>query len=151
MSGIQVSWTIEGTTELARNLRGLTTSLKDFKKPLTAIAESLKKSFSGEVFSTQGAVINAKWKRLSPYTVAQKARQGFPPDPLVRTGAMQRGFVSRVSSEQAVVGNSMDYFKYHQSNKPRSGNLPRRVMMKLNENMKQMIVKEFQAYITKNK
>lgn len=150
MSGFQISWTIEGVTELSRNLRGMETNLKNFTKPLTKIAQSLVKSFGGEVFDTQGAVIGEKWKRLSPYTVAQKARQGFPPDPLVRTGAMKRGFKAIVTSEQVVIGNTQDYFKYHQSNKPRS-KIPRRRMMKLNEQMKQMIVKEFQDHIRLNK
>lgn len=150
MAGFHISWEIEGVTELSRNLRGIETSLKDFKKPLTRIAKSLVKSFGGEVFDTQGAVIGERWKRLSPYTVAQKARLGFPADTLVRTGAMKKGFKSVVTSDQAVIGNTQDYFRYHQSNKPRS-HIPRRVMMKLNENMKEMIVKEFQNHIRLNK
>lgn len=149
-SGIQLSWTIEGTTELSRKLVGIQTRLTDFSKPLKKISDSLVKSFSGEVFDTEGGSIGVKWAPLTLGTIMEKDSQGYTGGTLERTGAMRRGFRGVVTSDQAVIGNDMDYFKYHQSNKPRH-RLPRRVMMKLNENMKQMIVKAFQAYIYANK
>jgi len=51
-----------------------------------------------------------------------------------------------VSSEQAVIHNTAEYFKYHQSRQPRS-RLPRRAMMALGNNQKAEIVRFFQAYI----
>lgn len=150
MSGIKLTWTIEGATELARNLQGMETSLKDFTKPLKRISDSLVKTFGNDVFSSKGSAIGETWAPLAQSTLEEKARLGYPSDPLIRTGAMKGGFKAMVSTDQALIGNEMDYFKYHQSNKPRS-RIPRRVMMKLTENMKQMIVKEFQDYIRTNK
>src|SRR3954469_4067798 len=146
MAGLKLQWSIEGATQLSRRLESLSANTRNLTVPFRKSADSLIRTFSRDVFSTQGAVIGEKWKRLSPYTVAQKARQGFPTDPLVRTGKMQRSFTSIVSSQQAVVYNTQDYFKYHQSNKPRS-HLPRRVMMKLGEMQKQQVVKIFQRYL----
>lgn len=145
-----LSWTIEGEQELSRQLLGVETNLRDFTRPLTTIAKNLTDLFSTEVFSSDGAVLGERWARLSPYTVAQKARSGWPPDTLVRTGAMKAGFKSIVTSDQATLYNTQDYFKYHQSNQPRF-KLPRRVMMKLGNNQKEMIVKEFQRFIKEAK
>lgn len=142
----EIQWTIEGEVALSRRLEGLSANLRDMTTPFRKSADMLIGVFSTDVFETQGGAIGQKWQRLSPYTVAQKARHGFPSQPLVRTGAMQRAFTSIVSSDQAVVYNTATYFKYHQSNKPRS-RLPRRVMMAMGETQKQQVVKTFQRYI----
>ena len=141
-----IEWSIEGQTELSRVLLNVTADLKDYSQPFRQSANMLVRQFSQEVFATQGAVLGERWKRLSPYTVSQKARLGFTGGPLVRTGQMQRSFQSIVSSDQAVVRNTAPYFPYHQSNQPRS-KLPRRVMMKLTQNSKAEIVRHFQEFI----
>lgn len=144
---MQITWSIEGQTQLSRVLLGMTSHLKDYKTPLKSSAKKLVSIYSGEVFTTEGAVINEQWKRLSPRTVAQKARSGFGDAGLLqRTGTMKRSFKSVVSSTQAVISNDADYFKYHQSNKDRHL-IPRRVMMKLADPQKEMVVREFQKYL----
>jgi phage gpG-like protein len=142
----QLQWTIEGTTELSRVLIGMGSGLSDYTYPFTESAVYLKSVFSKDVFDTQGAAIGERWKRLSPYTVAQKARKGYPSTPLIGTGRMRGSFQSIVSTDQAVIYNTAEYFKYHQSKLPRA-HLPRRVMMKLAENHKQQIIKFFQEHI----
>lgn len=142
----QLSWTIEGEKQFSRRLRGLQTNLKDFSTPLGIIAGKLKATFGGDVFTTQGGAIGEHWKALAPGTLKLKARRGFSSMPLIATGAMKAGFRSEVSSDQAVISNTQDYFKYHQSNKPRH-RLPRRVMMKLGNQQREMIQKEFQKFI----
>lgn len=144
--GFQLEWDIEGEKQLSRKLQIDASAIKDFRKPFTTAANSLKKIFEQDVFQTQGAVIGEKWARLSPYTVAQKARLGFPLQPLVRTGFMRGAFKTAVSSDQAVIYNDAEYFKYHQSNRPRT-RLPRRVMMKLGLNQREMVVKVFHEFI----
>ena len=144
----QIQWEIEGSRELSRVLNNVSRAAKDFKKPLGQSAVMLRKLFEGDVFVTEGAAIQRKWARLSPATVASKARSGypFPTKPLVATGKMQKSFYTRVYSEYAVVGNNADYFKYHQSNKPRK-RLPRRVMMRIDNERKVEIVRFFQAHL----
>lgn len=144
--GFQVQWTIEGEKQLSRILLGMETGLSNFKKPLDTIARNLVSLFTNEVFQTRGGVIQESWASLSPYTLATKARRGLPAAPLIATGAMQHAFKSAVTSDQAIIYNTADYFKYHQSNQPRK-KLPRRVMMKIANKQKEMIVKEFQDFI----
>ena len=147
MADLQLSWSIEGDKELSRVLIGLGADLKDFRQPFNSSAEYLKRTFSTDVFNTQGRAIGEKWKRLSPATVAEKARLGYLSGPLIRTGLMQSSFRSIVQTDQAVVYNTAPYFKYHQSNAPRGPWLPRRAMMALGSNQKTEIVRYFQAYI----
>lgn len=146
---LQISWSIEGDKQFSRKLQGIETDLKDFTKPLKIIADKLQKVFSTDVFQTQGGAIQEAWPRLSPYTLAMKAKKGYPSTPLIATGAMQKGFRSIVSSDQATIFNVEDYFKYHQSNKPRK-RLPRRAMMKLGNQQREIIQKEFQLFIAKS-
>lgn len=143
---VEFSWTIEGEKQLSRTMIGVENKIKDLKPAFDQSAKKLISVFSKDVFDTEGAEIKSRWDRLSPYTVAQKARLGFPPDILIRTGRMKNSFKSLVTSEQAVITNDADYFPYHQSNKPRS-HLPRRVMMKLADNQKELVMKVFQEHI----
>jgi len=78
-------------------------------------------------------------------TIAQKAREGYPTDPLIRTGKMKNSFEAQASSMHGVIWNSVSYFKYHQSNQSRK-KLPRRAMMKLGEQQKQLVVKTFHTH-----
>jgi phage gpG-like protein len=147
MQGFQLQWEIEGERQLSRVLLGMSSKLTDYTPPFRDSANYLTGLFSRDVFSTQGAVIGERWQRLSPYTVAQKARRGHPSTPLVGTGAMQRSFQSIVSTDQAVIYNTAAYFKYHQSNKQPRTKLPRRVMMRIHDGQREQIVRYFQQYI----
>lgn len=144
--GFQIEWSVEGDKQLSRVLIGMASSMKDYTTPFSQSADYLRETFSRDVFDTQGGAIGEKWKRLSPYTVAQKARRGYPSTPLVGSGAMRESFKTLVSTDQAVVYNTAAYFKYHQSKAPRT-KLPRRLMMKLAPNLKEQVVKYFQEHI----
>jgi phage gpG-like protein len=139
-----IEWSIEGKQELSRNLRALSLSMDDWKEALGNAADLLTRTFSEDVFSTKGAAVGARWKPLSPATIARKARSGQSTDPLVGSGAMKSSFTSQVTSKMAVISNPVSYFKYHQSNRPRTGKLPRRVMMRLGQMQREQVVKEFQ-------
>lgn len=145
--GFRIEWKIEGEQALSRKLMGLANDLKDFRQPLGQSAHYLRQLYSRDVFDTKGGAISESWARLSPATVAAKARSGYGGKGILeRTGRMRKAFRHIVSSDQAVIYNTAEYFQYHQSNKPRN-RLPRRVMMKLAENQKQQVVKYFQVYI----
>lgn len=144
--GFHLSFAIEGEQQLSRRLIGLGQGVSDMSTPFNETASFLQGLFSKEVFTSQGAVLGEQWKRLSPYTIAQKARRGYPSDPLIGSGRMQNSFQSSSTATEAVIWNTSPYFKYHQSKLPRV-HLPRRVMMKLGEQQKQQIVKIFQLYL----
>lgn len=134
-----LTWTIEGKKELSRKLHGVSLEMKDWRAPLERAATNLVKVFSTDVFTTRGRAVGSTWAPLSPATIARKARGDTP---LIETGRMKGNFTKQVHADYAVIGNDTPYFKYHQSNKPRT-KLPRRVMMQLGNNQKQMIQREF--------
>lgn len=143
---VELSWSIEGSKQLSRVLRNIGEGIKDWQPAFRETAEELKKIFSNDVFSSKGSVIGEKWSPLKPRYLAKKLAQGYPADPLVKTGKMKAGFQSMFKGDYAEVWNSIAYFKYHQSSAPRSSNLPRRVMMKLGDQQKELVVKIFHTY-----
>lgn len=142
----QLTWSIEGEQQLARNLRGINESMGDWGPAFRKTAKELKSVFANDVFQTRGSAVGENWPPLKPTYLAEKRRQGFSGEPLVKTGKMQKSFKSIVKPDSATVFNSIVYSKYHQSNKSRSSNLPRRVMMKLGQDQREMIVKVFHTH-----
>lgn len=143
---LQLSWSIDGSKELSRVLNGIGEGIKDWRPAFKEAGDTLADIFSDDVFTSEGGVIGERWPALKPAYLAQKVKAGYPADTLIRTGKMKRSFKNTFSATSAEVTNSTAYFKYHQSNKARSSNLPRRVMMKLGENQKQLVVKVFHTY-----
>ena len=103
---LELKWTIEGETQLARRLNTVGKNVKDFKPEFKKSANFLKDFFGGEVFDSKGRAIGEPWKPRSvpkPYPLLQ------------RTGRMKRGFKAKASRLSGEVYNIVDYFKYHQS------------------------------------
>jgi phage gpG-like protein len=146
MANLSIEWSIEGDKQLSRTLLGIKAGAKDLTEPFRTASTNLRRTFESDVFSSKGAVIGARWKPLRPATIREKARLGYPSDTLVRTGAMQRSFRTVVSTDQAVIYNTAEYFKYHQFNQARA-KIPRRVMMRLAEAQKVMVVRVFQEHL----
>lgn len=146
----QLTWTIEGEQQLVRNLRGVREAMGEWKPAFNKTARELKKIFANDVFASKGRVVGENWPPLKPTYLAEKRAQGFSTDPLIKTGKMQKSFQSIIKPDSATIFNAIAYFRYHQSNKPRSSNLPRRVMMKLGNDQKTMIVKIFHTHFINN-
>lgn len=142
----QLGWEIEGEKQLSRVLFGLNKDITNLHKPFETATRRMRTTFEKDVFLTRGRVIDESWKPLSPVTIARKARLGQSRDPLVATGKMKRSFKTIVTNDMGVVYNTAEYFKYHQSNQPRS-RLPRRVMMKLANDQREEIVQIFHKHI----
>lgn len=131
---------VSGTADIHRKLRKLGTSLTDLRISMMEIGDDTARYFSNQGFNSQGGVFGAVWKPLTRSTMNQKAKKYPGRSPLVRTGKMRDSFTYVASSRQVLVGNSADYFKYHQSTLPRN-KLPRRQMMGVNSQI-QKIIKE---------
>ena len=136
MSDLKLSWKIQGEEQLSRKLKGLGGKVKNFKPEFKKSADFLSGFFSGEVFDSEGRAIGEKWPGGSGYHKLQ------------RTGRMRRSFKTKSKKFSGEVYNAMDYFKYHQSSRPR-GKLPRRVMMKLTNQLKDKIVGFFHTGVWK--
>jgi len=55
-----------------------------------------------QIFATQGSVIGRPWAPLSPKTIKQKQRKGFPLEPLVRTGRLRASLTDETSNEMVL-------------------------------------------------
>lgn len=139
---MKLQFEIEGRKELSRRLEKISNDSQNWQNTFEKVGLRLANFFGGEVFRTEGAVFGEPWEALSDSTVRQKLKKGYTPKPLVASGTMQKSFNYNAAPMSVEVFNPVDYFKYHQSNKPRK-KLPRRIMMKLDEMRKQIIVKEF--------
>lgn len=144
----QLSWSIEGEQQLARNLRGVKESMGDWTPAFRKTAKDLQAIFANDVFQTKGKAVDEDWPPLKPTYLAQKRKQGYSDEPLIKTGKMQKAFKSKFKPDSAKIWNAIQYSMYHQSNKPRS-KLPRRVMMKLGNDQKELVVKIFHTHFIK--
>lgn len=146
---MQIQFAIEGELELSRRLTGMAVMVEDWSPAFSMAVEDLKEIFSGAVFDTEGAAVDAYWSPLSRAYALKKARE-FPGKGILEaTGKMRNSFLSKFDATSATIWNAATYFKYHQSNQPRT-KMPRRIMMKLTENMKQLVVEDFNRYMRDN-
>lgn len=143
-----VTWSIEGEKQLSRNLVIMADRIEDWTPAFQDTAETLKDTFSKDVFSSEGSVIQERWSPLSQAYAYRKAQKYPGKGILEATGTMKNSFMTLWRPDMAMVWNDIAYFKYHQSNKPRS-KLPRRVMMKLGNSQKTMVMKIFHNYFHK--
>ena len=125
--------TLEGEKQLSRRLGKLADNISDFQPEISDSTSLLKTFFSVDVFNTRGSAIGESW-------VARKKE--YPWKILERTGRMRRSFATRAEKLKGEVWNAVTYFKYHQSGMPRT-RLPRRVMMKLTNQLKDEIISIF--------
>ena len=137
---MQISFSIEGEVQLSRRLKGISVDARNWRPQLKKIGEYLVEVFSGPVFKTEGREIGEPWKK-------RKDSNTWPL--LQRSGKMRRSFKHTVMMTSVNIMNTTDYFKYHQSKKPRR-KLPRRIMMKLDNERKQGVVKIIHKSLVKD-
>ena len=132
---IYLDATLEGEQQLSRRLGIVADGVEDFSPALENIADELLHSVD-ENFSQRGGLFGG-WP----------ARKDDNPWPLLeKTGEMRGSFMSAVKSDYLELGNADPKFKFHQSNQPRT-RLPRRVMLKIDQQRKVYITKAFQQYL----
>lgn len=143
---LNISWEIEGERQLSRRLRGIGDQMEDWTEAFKETADHLEDTFRNDVFDTEGRAIGEKWEPLSPAYRAWK-EQNYPGKGILeRTGTMRSNFDSVHKKDMAMIWNDTPYFKYHQSNKSRRGNLPRRPAMKLYHRQREDVQKIFLTY-----
>ena len=137
MAQVQVSFEVEGNKEVAAMFDTAGKRAGNMREPMTRIRDMMLKTFDLN-FASHGKVLGEPWK---------PRRIGRPWPMLERTGMMRNSFTGRVGGNFVELYNTQNYFKYHQSNKPRKSNLARRVMMKIDETRRRDIIKELQIHI----
>jgi phage gpG-like protein len=132
---IEINFSIEGEKQMSRRLQNIGKGMKDFTPEFKTSTDFLKLYFTNEVFDTKGGAIGEPWK-------PRKNESQYTYPILEKTGMMRRSFTTKNEPKQGMVWNAVDYFKYHQSRMPRV-RLPRRIMMKLTEQLKSKVVQIF--------
>lgn len=127
---VRINFTIEGEKQISRVIRGV--EKKDLRQAFERAGRELVRFFGGRVFDSEGSAIGEKWPSGPQY------------HGLVRSGDMKKNFRFEARSDRLEISNPTEYFKYHQSNRARKSNLPRRVMLKLDEPRRKLVMKEVQ-------
>ena len=84
-------------------------------KPLLKDFSTIQLASADESFKTRWKNIWMPWQRLKIATTKQKIRIWKNIDILQRTGKMRKAFkVSKLTSHELEIENTMSYFKYHQ-------------------------------------
>lgn len=143
---MQLTIQITGTKKVIRKLERLGPKLNNNKSAMVDIGRNAAKYYSNQGFNSQGGVFGRAWTPLKAATAIRKARRYPGRPPLVATGAMRDGFTYVAGSNQVLIGNKTDYFKYHQSTAPRT-RLPRRAMMGINAPIRALVKTTIEADI----
>lgn len=130
---------ISGDKETITKLQKLGQSLVMLQGAMNDIGKELTDYYGNQVFASRGGIIGENWDDLSPVYKLSKAKKFPGRSPLVKTGAMQKSFIYEATHDSVTIANSADYFAYHQSDEPRTSNLPRRQMMKVTPDIKKLI------------
>lgn len=147
MASFDLKIDIEGEKQIAARLFKINKRAENFKPAFESSKRLLLKTWQSN-FRSEGRELGEPWKALSPVTLLEKRRAGFGGKRILeRTGAMRAGFVGFTNRDSLVLSNKTNYFKYHQSNKPRSSNLPRRVMMKIDQKRRNDILRIFRKHV----
>lgn len=144
-AGFQLSINIEGEQVISRRLLGVAYNLESFGDPLEEINKELQHTFEVN-FAGRGSIFGGWAERVPQY----KGGERIDTWPLLeKSGDMAGSFDGVVTDTQLTVFNTDYKFPYHQSKAPRTTNLPRRVMIGLDQERKQFIVKTFQKYVSR--
>lgn len=141
------SMTIGGLAELRSQLRRMQQGVDQTRTQLDDAGDLLTNYFSGQVFASRGGVLGESWPKLSDAYAARKARTFPGRPPMIRTGKLNQGFTYDITPERLRIRNTVEYFKYHQSDRERT-KMPRRVMMKLTDQLKTDVTRVIDRKLT---
>lgn len=138
MAQYGISFSIEGEVQVESMFEIAGKRVRNLRTPMAAIGKMMLSRIA-QNYDSHGGL----WGRW------QRRKQSYPWPLLEQTGRMKGRFDDNVTSDSVTIGNtdSRDIFKYHQSAKPRSSNLPRRVMMAVEEDERRESVNILQEYI----
>lgn len=143
---MQVTIQIVGDKQVEAALTKLGSDLLMLKEAMTQIGAEAARYYGDEGMRSQGQVFDQDWQRLSDKYSVWKAKHYPGRGILERTGKLAGSFYFEADDNSVRVGNSVDYFKYHQSTEQRT-KIPRRAPMGINDTLKQMIKTVIEADI----
>jgi hypothetical protein len=149
--------TMEGDVLVDRLVKGVEARMANVMPAWPAVVRQFREIMTFAFF-TEGGTTGRKWPDLAPSTQADRVRKGFPgAHPILqRTGKLARALVSggeggflQATPRRLAIGvdESLDYFKYHQSNRPRS-RLPRRAPVLLTADDRTALMHPIRLWVT---
>jgi phage gpG-like protein len=151
---VQLHVELEGEVVVDRMLRGIEERAADVSGAWPAVV-AVFRDVVGKAFATEGGSTGAPWKPLARSTQAERRRLGFPPaHPILRrTGALARslttpdGAIVSTTPTTLRIGSAVPYFRYHQSNEPRT-RLPRRAPVNLTADDRTALMHPLRLWVT---
>lgn len=128
--------TLEHNPAALRELKTRIRGMRERAEDLSPAWDALLDWFADEnvkQWLSQGARWREPWPPLAASTLREKARLGYPADPLIRTGRLARSLTVRplavetITPSRVIAGTNVDYAPHHQYGAPRA-NLPRRAL-----------------------
>lgn len=138
MARLEVSFSIEGEEQVVSMMEAAQGRARNLRTPMKAIG-TMMRGYIDDNYESHGGIWG-RWPRR---------KQSYPWPLLEQTGRMKGSFYDKVASDSVTIGNddSRGIFKYHQSSKPRSSGLPRRIMMAIEENQRREAMKILQEHV----
>ncbi len=143
---------VTGDREFGRELLGMSRRALNMTPAFVDIVEHLRDWVRAQ-YSSRGARSGDRWQALAASTVRAKALRGLDPRIMLATHDLYNSLAHRsadslvdIDADSLTFGSKLDYFKYHQSRKPRT-KLPRRPVIALTELDKREVVKILQRHI----
>lgn len=151
---LRVTLSIEGEVIIDRLFEGL----EDRARDLTPAWPAVLRVFRGlvaQAFETEGASTGAPWPQLAERTQRDRAAHGFPPTHpilqrtkrLLRSLTIGDGGFADMGPQHLTIGSDVEYFVYHQSNKPRR-RLPRRAPALFTMDDRHALLRPIRLYLT---
>lgn len=138
MARIDVSFSVEGDIEVISMFEAAGSRARNLRAPFRRVGEMML-GVIDQNFAGRGSVWG-KWKR--------RLRAPLDGHPLLEdSGDMRTGFRDKVGRDYVELSNTQDQFKYHQSKRPRSTRLPRRIMMAVEEDQRREVMKILQEHV----
>jgi len=161
-----------GDLEIERQIGFKLSAVKDLT-PAWKTCQAFLENYQKKVFDTGGvgggfsyqrrkaSETLEPWKELAESTKRRKQAKGQPLTPLIATGRMRRAFVEQDSSPDSIIQirplefiygvnegpDGVFYGKFHQQGGPR---LPKRPVLRITENVRQIIGDIIQGHIVKS-
>jgi hypothetical protein len=152
---VSIRLTLEGEQIWDRALAGLESRIADagpaWPQVLTAFRAIAKAAMDSEGASTDAGA----WPQLAPSTQRQRARKGFgAAHPILeRTGRLRRAVMLESDStvtqspKQLMIAIDLDYFRFHQSRRPRL-KLPRRAPISFTQDQRYQLIHPLRLWFT---
>jgi phage gpG-like protein len=135
---------ITGLDKTNATLDKLSGIINNLEPELVDVGTWLMGFLQVDVFDTEGGAISAPWQALSsPYSFYKS--KNYPGRAILEaSGEMRKGYALMTTTQYAIVENTVEYAKYHQSGTSR---LPQRMLVNVTDELKRTVGQKFADHL----